>query len=148
MGAQQGKERGGHSSGSHGGAASCIGVSSSSPVGTHVNNLVSVGLVGGSGVVGGGSLSGGSVVGSGGVACVSSNSNGGSVSGNALGVGSTLRCSRIKSSGSGAAMTGGLTRSTNAISVNSAGPGSAHSTKDNRCNPIGLNIFTEHNGKC
>lgn len=99
MGAQQGKERGSHSSGSHGGTASCIGVSSSSPVGSHGLPV------------------------------------------NALGAGSTLRGSRIKSSVPPAAVSGGLHRSGGVSSS------SCHNPKDNRCNPIGLNIFTEHNGK-
>ncbi|KAM7357516.1 tyrosine-protein kinase Abl isoform 2-T2 [Cochliomyia hominivorax] len=97
MGAQQGKERGSHSSGSHGGTASCIGVSSSSPVGSHGLPV------------------------------------------NALGAGSTLRGSRIKSSVPPAAVSGGLHRSGGVSSA------SCHNPKDNRCNPIGLNIFTEHN---
>ena len=100
MGAQQGKERGSHSSGSHVGTASCIGVSSSSPVGSHGLPV------------------------------------------NALGAGSTLRGSRIKSSVPPAAVSGGLHRSVGGVSS-----ASCHNSKDSRCNPIGLNIFTEHNGK-
>uniref|UniRef100_A0A1I8NM75 Uncharacterized protein n=1 Tax=Stomoxys calcitrans TaxID=35570 RepID=A0A1I8NM75_STOCA len=100
MGAQQGKERGSHSSGSHGGTASCIGVSSSSPVGSHGLPV------------------------------------------NALGAGSTLRGSRIKSSAPPAAVAGGLHRSVGGgVSASS----SCHNPKDNRCAPIGMNIFTEHN---
>ncbi|KAL9908435.1 tyrosine-protein kinase Abl isoform 2-T4 [Glossina fuscipes fuscipes] len=105
MGAQQGKERGSHSSGGHGGTASCIGVSSSSPVGSHG--------IGASGV-------------------------------NTLGAGSTLRGSRIKSSGPPATVTGGLHRS--GVSSVAGCATTGHSAKDNRCNPIGMNIFTEHNG--
>ncbi|XP_073843323.1 tyrosine-protein kinase Abl isoform X7 [Musca autumnalis] len=100
MGAQQGKERGSHSSGGHGGTASCIGVSSSSPVGSHGLPV------------------------------------------NALGAGSTLRGSRIKSSVPPAAVAGGLHRSVGGgVSTSS----SCHNPKDNRA-PIGMNIFTEHNG--
>ncbi|XP_073843324.1 tyrosine-protein kinase Abl isoform X8 [Musca autumnalis] len=99
MGAQQGKERGSHSSGGHGGTASCIGVSSSSPVGSHGLPV------------------------------------------NALGAGSTLRGSRIKSSVPPAAVAGGLHRSVGGgVSTSS----SCHNPKDNRA-PIGMNIFTEHN---
>ncbi|XP_075164277.1 tyrosine-protein kinase Abl isoform X2 [Haematobia irritans] len=101
MGAQQGKERGSHSSGGHGSTASCIGVSSSSPVGSHGLPV------------------------------------------NALGAGSTLRGSRIKSSVPPAAVAGGLHRSVGGgVSASSS---SCHNPKDNRCAPIGMNIFTEHN---
>ncbi|KAI9581338.1 hypothetical protein GQX74_012663 [Glossina fuscipes] len=100
------EKRGSHSSGGHGGTASCIGVSSSSPVGSHG--------IGASGV-------------------------------NTLGAGSTLRGSRIKSSGPPATVTGGLHRS--GVSSVAGCATTGHSAKDNRCNPIGMNIFTEHNGK-
>lgn len=104
MGAQQGKERSSHSSGSHGGTASCIGISSSSPIGSHTH----AGHV------------------------------------NALTTAPALRGSRIKSSATPAAV---------ATNIHRSGVGSvtacntSHTTKDGRCNPIGLNIFTEHNGK-
>ncbi|XP_046808282.1 tyrosine-protein kinase Abl isoform X2 [Lucilia cuprina] len=103
MGAQQGKERGSHSSGSHGGTASCIGVSSSSPVGSHGLPV------------------------------------------NALGAGSTLRGSRIKSSLPSAAVSGGVGGSSGLHRSAGVSSASCHNPKDNRCNPIGLNIFTEHN---
>ncbi|XP_061393514.1 tyrosine-protein kinase Abl [Musca vetustissima] len=102
MGAQQGKERGSHSSGGHGGTASCIGVSSSSPVGSHGLPV------------------------------------------NALGAGSTLRGSRIKSSVPPAAVASGLHRSVGGSGVSTSS--SCHNPKDTRCAPIGMNIFTEHNG--
>ncbi|XP_019892876.2 tyrosine-protein kinase Abl isoform X3 [Musca domestica] len=104
MGAQQGKERGSHSSGGHGGTASCIGVSSSSsPVGSHGLPV------------------------------------------NALGAGSTLRGSRIKSSVPPAAVAGGLHRSVGGGGGGVSASSSCHNPKDNRCAPIGMNIFTEHN---
>ncbi|XP_030385255.1 tyrosine-protein kinase Abl isoform X3 [Scaptodrosophila lebanonensis] len=107
MGAQQGKERGSHSSGGHGGTASCIGVSGGSPVAASPH-CISVG------------------------------------SGNALGAGSTLRGSRIKSSvghGSG----GGGSSSLSHRGVGNSG--AVHGHKDNRCQPtVGHNVFTEHNG--
>ncbi|XP_030385256.1 tyrosine-protein kinase Abl isoform X4 [Scaptodrosophila lebanonensis] len=106
MGAQQGKERGSHSSGGHGGTASCIGVSGGSPVAASPH-CISVG------------------------------------SGNALGAGSTLRGSRIKSSvghGSG----GGGSSSLSHRGVGNSG--AVHGHKDNRCQPtVGHNVFTEHN---
>ncbi|XP_069967607.1 tyrosine-protein kinase Abl isoform X2 [Bactrocera oleae] len=109
MGAQQGKERGSHSSGGgHGGTASCIGVpSSGSPVGLSSSHGISVGSV------------------------------------NALAAGSTLRGSRIKSSATPASVGGSSHRSTTA-----SGSSIGHTSKDNhsRCNAIGMNIFTEHNG--
>ncbi|XP_011180777.1 tyrosine-protein kinase Abl isoform X2 [Zeugodacus cucurbitae] len=109
MGAQQGKERGSHSSGGgHGGTASCIGVpSSGSPVGLSSSHGISVGSV------------------------------------NALAAGSTLRGSRIKSSATPASVGGSSHRSTAA-----SGSSIGHTSKDNhsRCNAIGMNIFTEHNG--
>lgn len=110
MGAQQGKERGSHSSGGgHGGTASCIGVpSSGSPVGLSSSHGISVGSV------------------------------------NALAAGSTLRGSRIKSSATPASVGGSSHRSTTA-----SGSSIGHTSKDNhsRCNAIGMNIFTEHNGE-
>lgn len=110
MGAQQGKERGSHSSGGgHGGTASCIGVpSSGSPVGLSSSHGISVGSV------------------------------------NALAAGSTLRGSRIKSSATPAAVGGSSHRSAAA-----SGSSIVHTSKDNhsRCNVIGMNIFTEHNGE-
>uniref|UniRef100_A0A1A9UHC3 Uncharacterized protein n=1 Tax=Glossina austeni TaxID=7395 RepID=A0A1A9UHC3_GLOAU len=62
---------------------------------------------------------------------------------NTLGAGSTLRGSRIKSSGPPATVTGGLHRS--GVSSVAGCASTGHSAKDNRCNPIGMNIFTEHN---
>ncbi|XP_067613126.1 tyrosine-protein kinase Abl isoform X4 [Eurosta solidaginis] len=109
MGAQQGKERGSHSSGGgHGGTASCIGVpSNGSPVGLSSSHGISVGSV------------------------------------NALAAGSSLRGSRIKPSATPAVVGGSSHRTTNA----SCGSSIGHTSKDNhnRCNAIGLNIFTEHN---
>ncbi|KRG07615.1 uncharacterized protein Dmoj_GI16710, isoform D [Drosophila mojavensis] len=118
MGAQQGKERGSHSSGgAGGGTVSCIGVGTSS-----------------------------SPVASGSPHCISGGNSGASVGG--LSSNSTLRNSRMKShqssvhgsinsSGSSAHRSGG----------GGGGGGSSANHKDNRCNPsVGLNIFTEHNG--
>ncbi|EDW17117.2 uncharacterized protein Dmoj_GI16710, isoform B [Drosophila mojavensis] len=117
MGAQQGKERGSHSSGgAGGGTVSCIGVGTSS-----------------------------SPVASGSPHCISGGNSGASVGG--LSSNSTLRNSRMKShqssvhgsinsSGSSAHRSGG----------GGGGGGSSANHKDNRCNPsVGLNIFTEHN---
>ncbi|XP_030565385.1 tyrosine-protein kinase Abl isoform X1 [Drosophila novamexicana] len=117
MGAQQGKERGSHSSGGgggggggHGGTVSCIGVSSSSPVASGSPHCIS----------------GGASVG-------------------ALSAGSTLRSSRIKSHQS--AGHGGSIGSSGSSGLSAHRSGSNANHKDNRCNPsVGLNIFTEHNG--
>lgn len=124
MGAQQGKDRGSHSGGGGGGGGapvSCIGLSSSSsPVASVSPHCIS--------------LSG---------------------SGSApLGGGSTLRGSRIKSSSAGHSSNsggggggsssggGGAAGGSGGLSQRSGGH------KDARCNPsVGLNIFTEHNGK-
>ncbi|SPP87134.1 tyrosine-protein kinase Abl isoform X3 [Drosophila guanche] len=124
MGAQQGKERGSHSSGGGGGGVpvSCIGVSSSSsPVASVSPHCISAG---------------------------NSSSGGG---GGPLGAGSTLRGSRIKSStghghGSGGGSSGvGGSSSGGGVSGGLSQRSNAH--KDARCNPsVGLNIFTEHNG--
>ncbi|XP_030565391.1 tyrosine-protein kinase Abl isoform X5 [Drosophila novamexicana] len=116
MGAQQGKERGSHSSGGgggggggHGGTVSCIGVSSSSPVASGSPHCIS----------------GGASVG-------------------ALSAGSTLRSSRIKSHQS--AGHGGSIGSSGSSGLSAHRSGSNANHKDNRCNPsVGLNIFTEHN---
>ncbi|XP_034136659.1 tyrosine-protein kinase Abl isoform X6 [Drosophila guanche] len=123
MGAQQGKERGSHSSGGGGGGVpvSCIGVSSSSsPVASVSPHCISAG---------------------------NSSSGGG---GGPLGAGSTLRGSRIKSStghghGSGGGSSGvGGSSSGGGVSGGLSQRSNAH--KDARCNPsVGLNIFTEHN---
>lgn len=121
MGAQQGKERGSHSSGGgggggggHGGSTvSCIGVSSSSPVASGSPHCIS-----------GGSSSGGG----------------------GLSAGSTLRGSRMKSHQSAGHGSSGISIGSSGSSR--GGGGSSASHKDNRCNPtVGLNIFTEHNGK-
>ncbi|XP_016980724.1 tyrosine-protein kinase Abl isoform X7 [Drosophila rhopaloa] len=70
--------------------------------------------------------------------CISSSSGGSSAP---LGGGSTIRGSRIKSSSGGVAS-----------GVNAGGSGSGLSQRSGghkdaaRCNPVGLNIFTEHNG--
>ncbi|XP_022227283.2 tyrosine-protein kinase Abl isoform X7 [Drosophila obscura] len=122
MGAQQGKERGSHSSGGGGGGVpvSCIGLSSSSsPVASVSPHCISAG----------------------------NSSSGG---GGPLGAGSTLRGSRIKSStghghGSGGGSSGVGGSSSGGGSGGLSQRSNAH--KDARCNPsVGLNIFTEHNG--
>ncbi|XP_022227278.2 tyrosine-protein kinase Abl isoform X2 [Drosophila obscura] len=121
MGAQQGKERGSHSSGGGGGGVpvSCIGLSSSSsPVASVSPHCISAG----------------------------NSSSGG---GGPLGAGSTLRGSRIKSStghghGSGGGSSGVGGSSSGGGSGGLSQRSNAH--KDARCNPsVGLNIFTEHN---
>lgn len=124
MGAQQGKERGSHSSGGGGGGhgggtVSCIGVSSSSPVASGSPHCIS-----------GGSSSGGG--------------------GGGLSAGSTLRGSRMKSHQSAGHGSSGISIGSSGSSALSShrGGSSSASHKDNRCNPtVGLNIFTEHNGK-
>ncbi|XP_033240880.1 tyrosine-protein kinase Abl isoform X5 [Drosophila pseudoobscura] len=124
MGAQQGKERGSHSSGGGGGGVpvSCIGLSSSSsPVASVSPHCISAG---------------------------NSSSGGG---GGPLGVGSTLRGSRIKSSTGHGHGSGGGSSGVGGSSSGGGGSGGlsqrSNAHKDARCNPsVGLNIFTEHNG--
>ncbi|BFF99653.1 tyrosine-protein kinase Abl [Drosophila madeirensis] len=123
MGAQQGKERGSHSSGGGGGGVpvSCIGLpSSSSPVASVSPHCISAG-----------------------------NSSGGG--GGPLGAGSTLRGSRIKSSTGHGHGSGGGSSGVGGSSSGGGGSGGlsqrSNAHKDTRCNPsVGLNIFTEHNG--
>ncbi|XP_033240879.1 tyrosine-protein kinase Abl isoform X4 [Drosophila pseudoobscura] len=123
MGAQQGKERGSHSSGGGGGGVpvSCIGLSSSSsPVASVSPHCISAG---------------------------NSSSGGG---GGPLGVGSTLRGSRIKSSTGHGHGSGGGSSGVGGSSSGGGGSGGlsqrSNAHKDARCNPsVGLNIFTEHN---
>ncbi|XP_068143366.1 tyrosine-protein kinase Abl isoform X2 [Drosophila tropicalis] len=134
MGAQQGKERGSHSSGGGVGGGvpvSCIGLSNSSPVASVSPH------------------------------CISGGGSGGLVSGGSLAAGSTLRGSRIKNSSagvghghssSGGGGGGGSNSSGNSSGLSQrsggggAGSGGGGGHKDNRCNPsVGLNIFTEHN---
>ncbi|BFF99655.1 tyrosine-protein kinase Abl [Drosophila madeirensis] len=122
MGAQQGKERGSHSSGGGGGGVpvSCIGLpSSSSPVASVSPHCISAG-----------------------------NSSGGG--GGPLGAGSTLRGSRIKSSTGHGHGSGGGSSGVGGSSSGGGGSGGlsqrSNAHKDTRCNPsVGLNIFTEHN---
>ncbi|XP_034656769.1 tyrosine-protein kinase Abl isoform X7 [Drosophila subobscura] len=123
MGAQQGKERGSHSSGGGGGGVpvSCIGLpSSSSPVASVSPHCISAG----------------------------NSSSGG---GGPLGAGSTLRGSRIKSSTGHGHGSGGGSSGVGGSSSGGGGSGGlsqrSNAHKDTRCNPsVGLNIFTEHNG--
>ncbi|XP_034656770.1 tyrosine-protein kinase Abl isoform X8 [Drosophila subobscura] len=122
MGAQQGKERGSHSSGGGGGGVpvSCIGLpSSSSPVASVSPHCISAG----------------------------NSSSGG---GGPLGAGSTLRGSRIKSSTGHGHGSGGGSSGVGGSSSGGGGSGGlsqrSNAHKDTRCNPsVGLNIFTEHN---
>jgi len=118
MGAQQGKERGSHSSGGgggHGGTVSCIGVSSSS-----------------------------SPVASGSPHCISVGSSGGALSAGSTLRGSRMKSHQSAGHGSSGISIG----SSGSSGLSSHRGGSNTSHKDNRCNPtVGLNIFTEHNGE-
>ncbi|XP_060658825.1 tyrosine-protein kinase Abl isoform X5 [Drosophila nasuta] len=122
MGAQQGKERGSHSSGGggggHGATVSCIGVSSSSPIA------------------------------SGSPHCIASNTTGSTLRGSRLKSHQSSSSAAVSVSGHGSNSIG--SSGSSGLSSQRGGGGGGNSSashKDNRCNAtVGLNIFTEHNG--
>ncbi|XP_034106611.1 tyrosine-protein kinase Abl isoform X4 [Drosophila albomicans] len=121
MGAQQGKERGSHSSGGggggHGATVSCIGVSSSSPIA------------------------------SGSPHCIASNTTGSTLRGSRLKSHQSSSSAAVSVSGHGSNSIG--SSGSSGLSSQRGGGGGGNSSashKDNRCNAtVGLNIFTEHN---